>query len=439
MAQTEQPPRIRIGCCLASCNGDVWGPRSLHEDFDLLAEVEYMLGTMFGNVEESVLTLYLPSEASFQSARKMTDTFIILEVDQSVLAGRPSGSRSYNLGHFLQGSDSLRILHRYKDGKRLVCVFYDAMDACHEATCYLRHLAQLISISNTQQCSRSSTVFGRQMRFNVRHSIPLVTTRCMDWRSILEDLLCCVSGDDGRPGSDGMQWRCFCGEMDQLAYAEVLLKHDPYNRSIIISTWNPCDPDAMASPSSQVSIQFYVHSMSSHCDHIDQSSSSSMDGRFEGHNDDDLLLATDGDGEQVEEGGTSTTNTHTTQTAPSTSPGPNTHDKGERLLSCHVYQRSIDVFASLPQCISSCAMLTHIMAKRCGMLPHEVIVSTGDMHLKSDHLAKARLQLRRVPRPSPCFHVSDAVAFKEWHELSPEDFDVCGYYYSSHPDLMFDV
>lgn len=433
MAQTEPPPRIRIGCCIASCNGDVWGPRSLHEDFNLLAEVEYMLGTMFGNVEESDLTLYLPSEATFQSARKMTDTFIVMEVDQTVLAGRPSGSQGYNLGQFLQASDSLRMLHRYKDGKRrLFCVLYEAMDACYEATCYLRHLAQLVSISTVHQQQQRAqggvySVFGRQMRFNISHSIPLVTTRCMNWRMILEDLLCCASGDDGRPGSDGMQWRCFSGEMDQLAYAEGLLKQDPYSRNIMMSTWNPCDPDAMASPSSQVSIQFYVSTTSNaclstrHCDHTDRSSSSSVDGRFEAHTDDDLILATDGDGEGEpgeEQGGACTS----------------TPDDDERLLlSCHVYQRSIDVFASLPQCISSCAMLTHILAKRCGMLPHEVIVSTGDMHMHTDHLAKAQLQLRRVPLPSPCFHVSDAVAFKEWHELSLEDFDVCGYY--SHPDV----
>lgn len=103
------------------------------------------------------------------------------------------------------------------------------------------------------------------------------------------------------------------------------------------------------------------------------------------------------------------------------------------VLSCHVYQRSCDVFLGLPWNIFSYSTLTHIFAKMADLVPGELIMSFGDVHLYTDHLKQINEQLSRVPLCAPVLQLHDSVKDKMFEELSIEDFNLIEY--NSHPSI----
>jgi thymidylate synthase len=78
-------------------------------------------------------------------------------------------------------------------------------------------------------------------------------------------------------------------------------------------------------------------------------------------------------------------------------------------LSCHMYQRSVDVFLGLPFNIASYALLTHMIAQVCGLGVGELIISTGDTHIYKDHIEQVKEQLTRTEYPQPTLYLNPEV------------------------------
>jgi thymidylate synthase len=99
-----------------------------------------------------------------------------------------------------------------------------------------------------------------------------------------------------------------------------------------------------------------------------------------------------------------------------------------RGLSCHMYQRSCDVFLGLPFNIFSYTVLTYILAKKCGMTPKRLIISLGDTHIYNNHIQQVKEQLKRSILSYPVLKVDEAVKNKSIEEITIMDFELIGYF-----------
>lgn len=104
-------------------------------------------------------------------------------------------------------------------------------------------------------------------------------------------------------------------------------------------------------------------------------------------------------------------------------------------LSCQLYQRSADVFLGVPFNIASYALLTHMMAQVCNLLPGEFIHTLGDAHLYKNHIEQARLQLTRDFKPLPRLALNPAV--KDLFAFRFEDIQILDY--DAHPSIKAEV
>ncbi|GAB3335579.1 thymidylate synthase [Chromohalobacter beijerinckii] len=104
-------------------------------------------------------------------------------------------------------------------------------------------------------------------------------------------------------------------------------------------------------------------------------------------------------------------------------------------LSCQLYQRSADIFLGVPFNIASYALLTHMVAQACDLVPGEFIHTLGDAHLYLNHLDQAHLQLSRAPRPRPRLvlnpEITDVFDFT-FDDIAIEDYD-------PHPHIKAEV
>jgi len=231
------------------------------------------------------------------------------------------------------------------------------------------------------------SVFGRQLRFDLRHGFPLVTTKKIHIKSVIHELLWFLRGDtnvrslnavgvtiwdewareDGDLGPIyGRQWRHWelpgGGHVDQLAEVVEQIRTNPDSRRLLVSAWNVADLPRMALPPCHVLFQFYV---------------------------------------------------------------------AEGRLSCQMYQRSADVFLGVPFNIASYSLLTLMVAQVCDLEPGEFIHTFGDVHLYLNHIEQARLQLTRQPRPLPRMILNPEI--KSLFDFRYEDFRLEGY--DPHPAI----
>ncbi|MNP35995.1 Thymidylate synthase [compost metagenome] len=104
-------------------------------------------------------------------------------------------------------------------------------------------------------------------------------------------------------------------------------------------------------------------------------------------------------------------------------------------LSMQLYIRSSDVFLGLPYNTAALALLTHMLAQQCDLIPHEIIITTGDTHAYSNHMAQIETQLSRTPRALPTLNIKRKP--ESIYDYRFEDFEILGY--DPYPGIKADV
>ncbi len=237
------------------------------------------------------------------------------------------------------------------------------------------------------------SIFGAQIRFDMRQGFPLLTTKKMPFKILLHELFWFISGSsdvdylhdhkifywDGFLNEDnkhdlgrvyGVQWRHWRRpdgtEFDQLQWAIDQIKNNPNSKAIIVNAWNAGELKEMRLPPCHTMFQFDV-------------------------------------------------------------------TKGK--LRMQLYQRSSDVFLGLPFNIAQYAMLLQMVAHITGLEARELIISIGNGHLYTNHLEPAKEQLVRKPYPFPKLKIVGDV--KNIDDFTEENFVLEGY--ESHPHIKADL
>lgn len=263
------------------------------------------------------------------------------------------------------------------------------------------------------------SLFGTQMRWDLLEGFPLLTTRRMFFRGIVEELLFFLRGetntklleekgvniwkgnttrefldsrDLGYPEGEmgpgyGFQWRNAGGTyplwrkekirdgIDQLQEAVILLREDPFSRRNLVCAWDAVSIDDMALPPCHVLFQFNVRS-------------------------NEMIRANQ--------------------------------------LDCMFTMRSVDTILGLPFNIASYALLTHILAKITGILPGHLIFSGGNTHVYKTHLAGFKEQMYRTPFCLPRLKIKKELnSLEDAEKLCFEDIILENY--QSHPGIQFDM
>lgn len=267
---------------------------------------------------------------------------------------------------------------------------------------YLELLADILengAVKTDRTGTGTRSVFGRQLRFDLADGFPLLTTKKLHLKSIVYELLWFIHGEtnvrwlnergvsiwdewateEGDLGPVyGRQWRQWPtddgGCIDQLADVIEQIRNRPDSRRLIVNAWNVAElPDESVSPQENVA-NGRMALAPCHC-------------LFQ------FYVA-------------------------------------DNRLSCQLYQRSADVFLGVPFNIASYALLTLMVAQVTGLQPGEFVHSFGDVHLYSNHLEQARMQLEREPGSLPSIRLNPDV--KEITAFDFDDVELVGYDPQAH-------
>lgn len=272
----------------------------------------------------------------------------------------------------------------------------------------LRHVRQTGEVRKDRTGVGTLGIFGAQLRFDLAEGFPLVTTKKVHTKSIIQELLWFLAGrtdnawltergvsiwnewataeqcakfgrGEGELGPVyGHQWRNFGATkkadgtynsdgVDQIKLLIEQLKKNPASRRHLVTGWNPLEADKVALPPCHTLYQFHV----------------STDNR----------------------------------------------------LSCQLYQRSADLFLGVPFNIASYSLLTHMIAQVTGLKPGHFVHTFGDAHIYSNHLEQVDLQCSREPRPLPRLILNPEI--KDLFDFKYEDITIEGY--DPHPGIKAPV
>lgn len=265
----------------------------------------------------------------------------------------------------------------------------------HSEYQYLKLMSDIIKngkSKHTRGIHDIKSVFGAQVRFDMRQGFPLLTTKQMPFKILLHELFWFISGSsevqylhdhkihywdgflhEGKTDLGrvyGVQWRHWkrpdSTEFDQLQWAIDQIKTNPDSKAIIVSAWNAGELDEMRLPPCHTMFQFDV-------------------------------------------------------------------TKGK--LRLQLYQRSWDVFLGAPFNIAQYALLLHMVAHLTGLEARELIISAGNAHLYKNHIEPAKEQLQRKPYPFPTLKIVGDV--KSIDDFTEENFVLEGY--QAHPRIKTDL
>lgn len=251
------------------------------------------------------------------------------------------------------------------------------------------------------------SVFGYQMRFDLKAGFPLVTTKKIHLKSIIHELLWFIKGetnvkylqdngvriwnewadDKGDLGPVyGRQWRNWNGEsIDQLSGVIETIKNNPNSRRLLVSAWNPSVlPDSTKSFA-----------------------------------------------ENVANGKVALPPCHTFFHFYVSPPHPKEGANAKPKLSCQLYQRSADIFLGVPFNIASYALLTMMIAQVCDLEYGDFVHTFGDAHIYTNHFEQVELQLSRDFRPLPEMKINPEV--NSIFDFTFEDFELLNY--NPHPHI----
>jgi len=250
----------------------------------------------------------------------------------------------------------------------------------------------------------TKAVFARQFRHNLANGFPLLTTKKLHFKSIANELIWMLSGntnvkwlnengvtiwdewatESGDLGPVyGEQWTAWPTKdgqtINQIDYMVETLKNNPNSRRILFHGWNvEYLPDESKSPQQNA---LEGRQALPPCHLLYQAFV------HEGH------------------------------------------------LSMQLYIRSSDVFLGLPYNTAALALLTHMLAQQCDLIPHEIIVTTGDTHAYANHMEQIQTQLAREPRALPTLNIKRKPA--SIYDYKFEDFEIVGY--DPHPGIKAPV
>ena len=266
----------------------------------------------------------------------------------------------------------------------------------------------------------TKSLFGKSLMFNIRDTIPLLTTKRVAWKHCIEELLWFLRGDTdakilqkkgvriwngnssrefldhrGLDYQEGVlgpiyswQWRFYGSEydekyadtsiatpeggIDQIELLVLQLRENPFSRRHVISAWNPKDLSKMALPPCHHTFQFYV--------------------------------------EEINQ---------------------------EKFLNCHFMMRSNDLGCGTSFNLLSYTLLTYLIAMKVNMKPNQLFYTCTDAHIYLTHIEALKEQCLRKPRPFPKLKINPEVVHKKWSEIQVSDFEMIGYF--PEPSIRMDM